>query len=363
MRRKTVMAYLNTVPLRPRRRASAKSTASATACGRGTDRDFAESTDFWPAAADDPATRRYGRASAEACAVADRRGAPPVVLPRRQPQGAGALTDDHLDLLASADRDLARTRRPRPQDRQAAQHAPAHRPAGAALRRSESHQCAAHPRRALLGEPRLYDLDRLDLTVDTTINQPAQKIVSDYLQSLAKPEAAAASGLIGFRLLKPDNALGPGDLQLHAVRKKRRSRQRAAHPGRQSQPAVRHQQPGPPGSRLHRQVAHPGHLSGNHRAAARRWTLACRPRRSPCRRPAAATPLSGWARDYLAQARRASRRFSTPRWDAASSPARPKCSLPAADCTISSTSSPRTITARWTCGRRSRTRSTLSSSG
>jgi len=60
----------------------------------------------------------------------------------------------------------------------------------------------------LLGESRLYDLDRLDLQVNTTINQPAQKIVSSYLQSLAHPEAAAASGLIGFRLLKPDNAFG-----------------------------------------------------------------------------------------------------------------------------------------------------------
>ena len=60
----------------------------------------------------------------------------------------------------------------------------------------------------LLGESRLYDLDRLDLQVNTTINQPAQKIVSQYLQSLAKPEAAAASGLIGHRLLQPNNPLG-----------------------------------------------------------------------------------------------------------------------------------------------------------
>jgi membrane peptidoglycan carboxypeptidase len=59
----------------------------------------------------------------------------------------------------------------------------------------------------LLGEPRLYDLDRIDLKVDTTINQPAQEIVSRYLQSLAKPQAAAASGLFGHRLLQPDNPL------------------------------------------------------------------------------------------------------------------------------------------------------------
>ncbi|MDO9636732.1 MAG: hypothetical protein Q7I95_07205, partial [Thiobacillus sp.] len=59
----------------------------------------------------------------------------------------------------------------------------------------------------LIGEPRLYDLDRLDLTVDTTIHQPAQKIVSSYLQGLAKPDAAAASGLIGHRLLSPSNPL------------------------------------------------------------------------------------------------------------------------------------------------------------
>jgi membrane peptidoglycan carboxypeptidase len=59
----------------------------------------------------------------------------------------------------------------------------------------------------LLGEKRLYDFDRLDLQVKTTLNQPAQAIVSHFLQSLATPEAVRAAGLYGPRLLRPDNDL------------------------------------------------------------------------------------------------------------------------------------------------------------
>ncbi|MGO9446013.1 MAG: transglycosylase domain-containing protein [Thiobacillaceae bacterium] len=57
----------------------------------------------------------------------------------------------------------------------------------------------------MLGIGRLYDLDRLDLTAQSTLNGAAQKIVSDYLIGLADPAQVAEAGLLGKRLLRPDN--------------------------------------------------------------------------------------------------------------------------------------------------------------
>lgn len=53
-----------------------------------------------------------------------------------------------------------------------------------------------------LGTP-LYDLDRLDLAVSATINQPLQQEVSAYLAKLTDPEFAAQTGLLGEHLLSP----------------------------------------------------------------------------------------------------------------------------------------------------------------
>ncbi len=53
-----------------------------------------------------------------------------------------------------------------------------------------------------LGMP-LYDLDRLDLSVDATLNQPLQQAVSDYLAKLSDPAFAEQVGLFGERLLSP----------------------------------------------------------------------------------------------------------------------------------------------------------------
>ena len=50
----------------------------------------------------------------------------------------------------------------------------------------------------------LYDLDRMDLTADTTLNMPLQNDVSRYLQQLADPTFAAQVGLFGERLLSPE---------------------------------------------------------------------------------------------------------------------------------------------------------------
>lgn len=52
----------------------------------------------------------------------------------------------------------------------------------------------------LLNRP-LYDLDRLDLTASSTLQDPLQESVSQYLRQLADPAFAASVGLLGERLL------------------------------------------------------------------------------------------------------------------------------------------------------------------
>ena len=53
----------------------------------------------------------------------------------------------------------------------------------------------------LLGEPRLYNLDRLDLSVVSTLDAEAQQAVTAALRQLTSAEAAAAAGLTGKGLL------------------------------------------------------------------------------------------------------------------------------------------------------------------
>ncbi len=59
----------------------------------------------------------------------------------------------------------------------------------------------------MLGVPRLYDLDRLDLTVSTTLHAPTQRAVSDFLRRLDDPALVDAAGLFGDRMLLPSNDL------------------------------------------------------------------------------------------------------------------------------------------------------------
>ena len=53
----------------------------------------------------------------------------------------------------------------------------------------------------LLGGSRLYDLDRLDLSVASTLDAPAQKAVTRALRELRDPASAKAAGLSGKQLL------------------------------------------------------------------------------------------------------------------------------------------------------------------
>lgn len=201
MRRETVMAYLNTVPL-----AAAPRYGEVNGVGDGLWAWYGLEFDkINRALAGKPEGPEYARAFKHALSliVAERRPSYYLATNRK---ALDALTDDHLDLLANAGvipralADRAKTIKLRATRERIDPPPPRF-----------VDQKAANAQRIriaqLLGEARLYDLDRLDLQVDTTVNQPAQKIVSAYLQSLARLDAASASGLVGFRLLKPENPL------------------------------------------------------------------------------------------------------------------------------------------------------------
>lgn len=55
----------------------------------------------------------------------------------------------------------------------------------------------------LLGMPRLYDIDRLDVIAGTTFNSELQRSVTEALGKLDNPAAAKALGLYGLRMLSP----------------------------------------------------------------------------------------------------------------------------------------------------------------
>ena len=54
----------------------------------------------------------------------------------------------------------------------------------------------------LLGVPRLYDLDRYDLTVETSIDLAKQEVATDFLRQMADSAYIRESGLATFRLLE-----------------------------------------------------------------------------------------------------------------------------------------------------------------
>ena len=57
----------------------------------------------------------------------------------------------------------------------------------------------------LLGLDNAYDLDRLDLTVQTTIDNTAQQGVTNFFERIADPKQAAAANLMQYQLLQDSN--------------------------------------------------------------------------------------------------------------------------------------------------------------
>jgi membrane peptidoglycan carboxypeptidase len=58
-----------------------------------------------------------------------------------------------------------------------------------------------------IGVPRLYDLDRLDISASATLHAPTQRAVSAFLRRLSDPVVVEAAGLYGHYLLEANNDL------------------------------------------------------------------------------------------------------------------------------------------------------------
>ena len=58
---------------------------------------------------------------------------------------------------------------------------------------------------SMLGLKKLYEVDRLDLTAKSTLDQTAQQKTVEFLRKMGDPEFLKTIGLYGFRLLDPSN--------------------------------------------------------------------------------------------------------------------------------------------------------------
>lgn len=119
----------------------------------------------------------------------------------------GALADAHLRLLRAAgviDAELAAAALAAPLEFQG--QAPAAPTLPYADRKAAS--AVRSELLTLLGLPDLYRLDRLDLSVETSLDLPTQRAVSEVLRRLGDPAVARELGLYGHRLLAAET---PGD--------------------------------------------------------------------------------------------------------------------------------------------------------
>ena len=69
--------------------------------------------------------------------------------------------------------------------------------------------CCAPVLPATLGVKSNYELDRLDLTVKTTLDYGTQQAVTHALRQLSEPDKARAAGIVGFRMLNENIDLAP----------------------------------------------------------------------------------------------------------------------------------------------------------
>lgn len=198
-RREILLTYLNTVPL-----AAVNGFGEVNGLGDGLwawfDIDFAEANSVlrdWP----------KGQAKLEDAARVYRHVLS-LFIAQRRPSGylAGErkaleeLTDSHLRMLAGAGvipaelRDAALKARLQFRARPISEESNgfAQRKAANAVRVKLA---------SMLGMKRLYELDRLDLSLGTTLNHDLQQQVTDVLRQMKYPEKARAAGLYGERLL------------------------------------------------------------------------------------------------------------------------------------------------------------------
>jgi len=125
----------------------------------------------------------------------------------REPADLEARVSGYLELLAregvitAALRDRALAVRPRLRDR-------AERPRPDSYGRRKATDGVRIELLQDLGFASVYDLDRLDLSVESTLSPSAQRSVADYLENLHDPDFAARAGLNQHRLLSQGDPAG-----------------------------------------------------------------------------------------------------------------------------------------------------------
>lgn len=196
-RRQIVLDYLNTVPL------SAKS-------GYGEVNGIGDGLWVWYGRDFDKVTQMLKGPMTSPDAVLAYKEALSLMIAQRRPAyylGAGepdleVLTDSHLRVLAQAGvispqlRDAALSVKLQP----ALHSGVAPPPADAFVSRKAANAVRNHLG-FLIGDTRLYNVDRLDLSVVSTLDKNAQQAVTDALRRLSDAEHAKEAGLTGKGLL------------------------------------------------------------------------------------------------------------------------------------------------------------------
>ncbi len=133
-----------------------------------------------------------------------------LLIAQRRPSfylGAGqdqlaALTDSYLRLLARAGVIGPALREAALRTRLVVRDEPPANAAGMEISDRKAANLARIQLAALLDTARLYDLDRLDLSVTSTLDGALQTAVTDLLRRLREPAATRAAGLMGPQLLE-----------------------------------------------------------------------------------------------------------------------------------------------------------------
>jgi membrane peptidoglycan carboxypeptidase len=205
-RRRIVMDYLNTVPL-------------AAAPGFGEVNGLADGLNAWFGLDFDAVNQKLLRPDATPEAALAYKHVLALLISQRKPSwyllsGREELnrhTDQHLRLMADAGvipatlRDLAlgQPLRFRNDEAKSAGAAPGPR----VFNVDKASNALRIELARALGISRLYDLDRLDLRVTTSLFAPSQRAIQDFLRRLDDPVVVEATGLYGEKLLRPDNDL------------------------------------------------------------------------------------------------------------------------------------------------------------
>jgi membrane peptidoglycan carboxypeptidase len=210
-RRQIVVDYLDTVPL-----AARPGFGEVHGLGDGLwawyGRDFGEVNRLLAdtgeeAAPSDEALRRQAEAFKQALSlmIAQRRPSQHLL---GKGEGLARLTDSYLRLMADAGH-IA------PALRDAALAVPLQRqaelptaPRPDFVQRKAVNALRTHAA-TLLDVPRAYDLERLDLEAETSLDNEAQALATNVLTRLRTPAATKAAGLVGDHLLDPGANLNP----------------------------------------------------------------------------------------------------------------------------------------------------------